>query len=144
MIKPTLTALLVIFSIATVAQQSFERRTIEKRIKPVGQVKLTTDPAPVAEQMEKPTKPTTDVAQSTGQQGKEIYAKFCTVCHASGLAGAPKTHDKEDWASRQSKGLDALVASATKGLNAMPAKGTCMSCTNAELKQAIEYMLPKD
>jgi cytochrome c5 len=40
-------------------------------------------------------------------------------------------------------GIDALVASAKKGKNAMPPMGTCMDCSDAELKAAIEFMLPK-
>jgi cytochrome c5 len=36
-----------------------------------------------------------------------------------------------------------LVASSIKGLNAMPAKGTCFKCMDEDLKAAISYMLPK-
>lgn len=56
-------------------------------------------------------------------KGKEIYASVCMACHDTGAAGAPKFGDKAAWAPRVSKGLDALVASGIKGLNAMPAKG---------------------
>jgi cytochrome c5 len=77
--------------------------------------------------------------------GKETYQTYCTVCHASGLAGAPKFQDKSDWTPRcQSKHLKGLLASAIKGLNAMPAKGTCASCLEEDIQQAILYMVPKD
>jgi cytochrome c5 len=77
--------------------------------------------------------------------GKETYQTYCTVCHASGLANAPKFQDLEDWRARcKSKYLQGLVNSAIKGLNAMPAKGTCMSCSEEDIKQAILYMVPTD
>ncbi|NDH09665.1 MAG: cytochrome c5 family protein [Gammaproteobacteria bacterium] len=77
--------------------------------------------------------------------GKETYQTYCTVCHASGLAAAPKFQDVKDWGPRcQSKHLQGLVRSAIKGLNAMPANGTCMSCSEEDIKQAILYMVPKD
>ena len=69
------------------------------------------------------------------------YDKSCKVCHATGAAGAPKTGDAAAWAPRMEKGMEALVASVNNGLNAMPPKGTCMACSDAELKGAIEYML---
>ena len=52
------------------------------------------------------------------------YDKSCKVCHAAGAAGAPKTGDAEAWAPRMAKGMDALVASVNKGLNAMPLSRT--------------------
>jgi cytochrome c5 len=77
--------------------------------------------------------------------GKDTYQTYCTVCHASGLAGAPKYQSKEDWLARcQQKHLKGLVESAIKGLNAMPAKGTCESCQENDIREAIEYMVPKD
>ena len=72
---------------------------------------------------------------------KKIYTEKCQACHATGVAGAPKTHNKDDWAPRLANGIDALVASAKKGKNAMPPKGTCMECSDADLKAVIEYMV---
>ena len=68
------------------------------------------------------------------------YDKSCKVCHAAGAAGAPKTGDAEAWAPRMAKGMDALVASVNKGLNAMPPKGMCFDCTDADYTALIEYM----
>ena len=73
--------------------------------------------------------------------GQKIYQASCQACHATGAAGAPKVGDKEAWAPRIATGIDALTASAIKGKNAMPPKGACMSCTDADLKAAIEYMI---
>lgn len=73
--------------------------------------------------------------------GEAIYNKACKVCHAAGIAGAPKLGDSAAWASRTAKGEDALYTSVMKGLNAMPPKGACMSCSEDELKSAVQYML---
>ena len=71
--------------------------------------------------------------------GKKVYESVCVACHGSGAAGAPKFGDKTAWAPRLSKGLDGLLASATKGLNAMPPKGG-FSGSDAEFKAAVEYL----
>lgn len=71
--------------------------------------------------------------------GKKVYESVCVACHGSGAAGAPKFGDKTAWAPRLSKGDDALLASATKGLNAMPAKGGYTG-SDAEFKAAFKYL----
>jgi len=88
------------------------------------------------------------VAQSTRGTDKTtaqtIYEQHCSVCHQEGVAGAPKFRDPSDWKARlKNQTRDALTATAIKGLNAMPAKGTCQECNDAEIKDAIEYMVPK-
>ena len=72
-------------------------------------------------------------------KGKEIYNTVCQACHTTGAAGAPKFGDKAAWAPRIGKGLDELVASATKGLNAMPPKGG-FTGSDEEFKAAVHYM----
>ncbi len=78
---------------------------------------------------------------STGPKtGEQIYKGACAACHDAGAAGAPKFGDQAAWASRIATGLDALVASATNGKGAMPAKGGSASLTDAEIKRAVTYM----
>ena len=78
------------------------------------------------------------------QAGKAIYEQYCALCHREGLVGAPLFRDEKAWKPRTAnKDLDALVASATQGLNAMPQKGTCTTCSETDLKNAIQYMLPQ-
>lgn len=82
---------------------------------------------------------------SFARSGKEIYQEHCHVCHASGLAGAPKFAVKADWLPRcRLKHLSGLVKSAIHGLNAMPAKGTCDTCQIQDIQAAIEYMVPNE
>lgn len=77
-------------------------------------------------------------AQAEPDMGK--YGKSCAVCHASGVAGAPKTGDVAAWEPRMVKGMDALVASVKNGMNAMPPMGMCFDCSDEDYKELIEYM----
>lgn len=79
-------------------------------------------------------------AQAADNPVADKYNKSCAACHASGAAGAPKTGVAEDWTARNEKGMDALVASVTNGLNAMPPKGLCFDCSAADYTALIEYM----
>ena len=76
-----------------------------------------------------------------GAAGQQVYKDSCQFCHAAGVAGAPKLGDKEAWAPRIALGLDALLASAINGKNVMPPRGACASCSDDDLKAAIEYMI---
>lgn len=68
------------------------------------------------------------------------YNKACVVCHASGVANAPKFGAAADWAPRLAKGNDKLLASIKNGLNAMPPKGMCNDCSDADYSALIKYM----
>jgi cytochrome c5 len=71
--------------------------------------------------------------------GKALYDTACAVCHAAGVAGAPKFGDKAAWAPRLAGGVDALTASAIKGKGGMPPKGGS-SASDADIKAAVEFM----
>lgn len=73
--------------------------------------------------------------------GKEIYTKTCVVCHATGVADAPKLGDKAAWAPRAKLGQDALVASVIKGKGAMPPKAGNANLSDADIKAAVGYLL---
>ena len=76
------------------------------------------------------------------QAGKEedIYNQYCMACHGTGIG--PMAKQKSIWQPRlQQKGeVDGLLKSVKTGINAMPPKGTCMSCTDEQLHSAITYM----
>ncbi|MCD6060104.1 MAG: Cytochrome oxidase, cbb3-type, subunit [Moraxellaceae bacterium] len=77
-------------------------------------------------------------AQAAGIQDK--YNKACAACHNSGAAGAPKKGDKAAWAPRLKKGDAALLNSVKNGFKAMPPKGLCTDCTDADFKALIKFM----
>jgi cytochrome c5 len=86
----------------------------------------------------------TSADQATGANtGESVYNRACAGCHISGAAGAPKLGDKAAWADRIARGADALVQSAINGVpgTAMMARGTCNSCSDDDLKVAVDYMI---
>ena len=70
-----------------------------------------------------------------------LYAQACAVCHASGVANAPKLGDKAAWAPRLAAGVDGLTASAIKGKGAMPPKGAAATASDADIKAVVAYMV---
>lgn len=75
--------------------------------------------------------------------GQDRYKSTCAVCHETGVGGAPKFRNAGDWSTRVAAGIDEMLKIAIQGKGAMPPKGTCMQCSDEELKMAIEYMIPK-
>jgi cytochrome c5 len=73
------------------------------------------------------------------RSGEEVYKAVCTACHAAGAAGAPKFGDAAAWAPRIKTGYDALLTSALKGKNAMPAQGGG-DYDDVEIGRAVVYM----
>ncbi len=78
---------------------------------------------------------------SFAADGAKVYASTCAVCHASGVANAPKLGDKAAWAARTGAGVDALVATVVKGKGAMPPKAGNAALADADIKAAVEHML---
>ncbi|MGB5716674.1 MAG: c-type cytochrome [Gammaproteobacteria bacterium] len=107
-----------------------------ENIKPVGQVYIAGESEPEAA-------PAADTAvvSSGPKSGEEVYNGSCMSCHGTGAAGAPKLGDKAAWVPRIAAGMDAMLANAINGLNAMPPKGLCMACSDAEIQGAVEYMV---
>jgi cytochrome c5 len=72
---------------------------------------------------------------------EDLYKKNCAFCHDTGAAGAPKYADKAGWAVHLAKGNDVLKEHALKGFKAMPAKGLCPQCSDADTIAALDYLL---
>lgn len=88
-----------------------------------------------------PAKAAPAPAVDTSGKGEATYKQSCAVCHAAGVAGAPKLTDKAAWAPRIAQGKDALYNSSLKGKGAMPAKGGNPSLSDADVKAAVDYMV---
>jgi len=84
---------------------------------------------------------TAETTETVERSGEEIYNSKCAGCHTSGIMGAPKYASLSDWSSRIDLGLDKLTASAIAGKGGMPARGTCMDCSDDEIKVTVQYML---
>jgi cytochrome c5 len=78
---------------------------------------------------------------AVARTGQQVYEAACSTCHAQGLAGAPSIKVKAAWVPRIAEGEDTLVKHAIGGYKSMPAKGGCSSCSDDEVKSAVEYIL---
>lgn len=74
-------------------------------------------------------------------EGKAVYTKACAVCHAAGVANAPRLTDKAAWAPRIKQGTDALAASVIKGKGAMPPRAGNSTLSDVDIKAAVQYMI---
>lgn len=133
---PGLQALLAlcVLAIGTVAIQAVPPGTkaeIEERLTPFGSICRTGDDCGSA----------SAAAASGPLSGQDVYNQFCFACHKTGVGDAPILGDTASWQPRVDKGMDALMSSTLNGLGAMPPKGTCMNCTDAELQEAVTFML---
>lgn len=79
--------------------------------------------------------------------GKTVYSQYCTLCHETGVGGAPVTGDSAEWKARAISGIDKLVKNALTGITGskgvMPAKGGFAHLTDEEVGIAVEYMMEK-
>ncbi|MBI3157947.1 MAG: cytochrome c5 family protein [Burkholderiales bacterium] len=144
---------------------------VARRLLPIGHLQLAGAPAagdavaaPAAQAAAAPTAPTAEAAPvaaapvaaaapagaapaavaaapAAGSEPPALYARSCTSCHRSGVAGAPKTGDHAAWAPRAATGIDALTASVIKGKGAMPPRGTAAKASDAEIREVVAYML---
>jgi len=131
-----LAIILVITAISLTSEVSEYKaeEVVLENIKPVGQVYVAGESEPEPE-------PAAATAAAGPKSGDAVYNGSCAACHGTGAAGAPKLGDAAAWAPRIAKGMDTLLSNATSGLNAMPPKGLCMTCSEAELQAAIEYIV---
>lgn len=81
------------------------------------------------------------VVAAGNRSGQEIYDSFCFACHATGVSEAPIFGDAAGWADRLEKSMDELWQTTLIGLNLMPEKGSCVNCTDDELRAALDYLL---
>lgn len=131
-VRAGLLAAVAILGAASAFAVTEREQEIIDRIKPVGQVCLEGDAscaAPVA------------AASSGPRSGSDVYGGACVACHDTGAAGAPKNGDAAAWADRIAKGTDVLVTNAINGINGMPPKGTCMTCSDDEIRAAVEFIV---
>jgi cytochrome c5 len=77
--------------------------------------------------------------------GKSTFGKVCAMCHAAGVAGAPKPGDKADWGPRIAQGEETLYKHALEGFTGakgmMPARGGGAALKDEEVKAAVDYMV---
>ncbi|WP_251358609.1 cytochrome c5 family protein [Kangiella sp. TOML190] len=119
------------------AATHLSKKNTENRIKPAFKVYVEGDKVPqVANELPKPAKP------AGPRSGEDVYNTYCTACHGTGVAGAPKLGDAADWSARLAEGgVEHLYEDAINGVGAMPARGTCADCSDDEIKKTVDYIL---
>lgn len=84
---------------------------------------------------------------TSSANGASVFNKTCALCHAAGVAGAPKPGDKADWGPRIAQGKETLYKHALEGFTGqkgmMPPRGGGASLTDDEVKAAVDYMVEK-
>ena len=120
--------------------KSMNEDAVARRIKPVGDVVFGDSQPAAAAAAPAPAAPVVAAAPAK-VDGKAVYDQACSVCHAAGIAGAPKVGDKAAWAPRIAQGKDTLYTHAIGGIRAMPAKGGNAALADAEVKAAVDVMI---
>ena len=135
LIKKILVAQAAVVALWAVSAQAATNDDIAERLKPVGEVCIQGEECAAAG-------PAAAAAGGGALSGEEVVGKFCNACHGTGLLNSPKVGDTAAWQARADEkgGLDVLLANAITGINAMPPKGTCASCSDDELMAAIKQM----
>jgi cytochrome c5 len=126
-LKALILAAVTLLSVQAFAATTADDKTAE-RIKPVGEVCVGAECGGAV------------VAAAGPRSGEEVYNGACIACHSAGVLGAPVKGDKAAWNPRLEKGLEATLKNAISGINSMPARGTCASCSDDELLAAIKFM----
>ena len=131
---------LAVFGLGAVLAGSVQAATdedaIRDRIKPIGDVCVEGQDCGSAA-----AAAPAEAAAGGARSGEDVYNASCFACHGTGAAGAPMLGNAGQWAPRVEQGMDTLLANAINGIRAMPARGTCMSCSDDEIKAAVEHMV---
>ena len=76
--------------------------------------------------------------------GESVWGTTCFRCHMYGNMGAASVRDKVHFEQLATKGFDQLYENVLNGMDGeegvMPAKGTCFSCSEDDLKKSVYYI----
>ena len=104
-------------------------------------------PMPPAAPQSQPNeaKPQAAAAAPDLATGERVYKSTCSICHKSGLGGAPRIDNKKDWESRIAQGNEVLYDRAINGYRGskgfMPPRGSNIKLSENEAKAAVDYMV---
>lgn len=148
-------------SFLVLGNSALAQQSIEDNVRPVGQVCLvgqscvgsaagnapmtsSSAAAPVAAVVEEVVEVVEEVVEAVAEVAafdvESTYQMSCFACHGTGAAGAPIMGDADAWTTRMEKGMDAVMANVVNGVNAMPPKGLCMTCSDDNLQALVDYM----
>lgn len=73
--------------------------------------------------------------------GEAAYTEHCAACHETGMLGAPREGQPQEWQGRSSLWQGVLMEHAKTGYFEMPARGGNTQLTDDVVDAAAEYML---
>jgi cytochrome c5 len=77
--------------------------------------------------------------------GEKVYKGTCSICHKTGLNGAPRIGNKKDWEPRLAQGNEVLYSRAINGYRgskgSMPSRGSNPRLSDAEIRAAVDYIV---
>lgn len=122
------------------------RAEVQARIAPLGKIAVAgKDNSALVIPDSGPKVAAAPVKMLAVMSGEETYKMTCTTCHATGVGGAPKFGNKQDWARRIAEGLPMLKEHALHGLTdeggVMPAKGGRPDLPDESVTNAVDYMV---
>lgn len=138
--------MLVGLSVAGAAlAQSARDQLIAERLAPAGSVCLAGDAcvsgSSAAGSSASTAAPAMAQAASAEFSASATYEQYCAMCHNTGMANAPRRDDAAHWTARVAEvGLATITNNAITGINAMPARGMCATCTDEQIGELVEYL----
>lgn len=138
--------MLVGLSVAGAAlAQSARDQLIAERLAPAGSVCLAGDAcvsgSSAAGSSASTAGPAMAQAASAEFSASATYEQYCAMCHNTGMANAPRRDDAAHWTARVAEvGLATITNNAITGINAMPARGMCATCTDEQIGELVEYL----
>ena len=103
----------------------------EARITPIGKTNLLNKSNPDLNKV---------MVATTTFSASNSYNTSCAACHDSGVMGAPRFGNTEDWVARLDAGKAAIYANAINGKGSMPARGSS-NLNDDQIKIVVDYML---
>jgi cytochrome c5 len=73
--------------------------------------------------------------------GQAAYVEHCAGCHETGMMGAPREGEPDDWQGRSDLWQAVLMEHAKTGFFEMPARGGKSDLPDDVVSAAAEYML---
>lgn len=138
--------MIVGLSVASAAlAQSARDQLIAERVTPVGSVCLAGEAcvtgSSATASSASAAAPAMAQTASAEFSASATYEQYCAMCHNTGMANAPRRDDAAHWTARVAEvGLATLTNNAITGINAMPARGMCATCTDEQIGEIVQYL----
>lgn len=139
--KVKLVLLFLSFTVAGAAlAQSARHQQIAERLAPIGSVCLAGENCAAGAAAPMAVVAVTGAIASFNVSAS--YDQYCAMCHNTGMAGAPMRTATDHWVARLADvSFNTIVTNAITGINAMPARGLCMTCSDDEIADLVTYLM---